>query len=78
MKATIDGPCNAEGPFATIAEARKCIRDSAAELYADSDKSLRESEGDWADPEYIVQIVAAVSPCPKAEISVRLTSVPIS
>lgn len=78
MKATIDGPCNAEGPFATIAEARKCIRDSAAELYADSDKSLRESEGDWADPEYIVQLVAAIRPCPKAEISVRLTSVPLS
>lgn len=78
MRATLDGPCNAEGPFATIAEARKCIRDSAAELFAESDKSLRQAEGDWADSEYIVQVVAAIRPCPKAEISVRLTSVPIS
>lgn len=78
MRATLGGPCNAEGPFATIAEARKSIRDSAAELFADSDKSLRQAEGDWADPEYIVQVVAAIRPCPKAEISVRLTSVPLS
>ena len=78
MRAALGGPCNAEGPFATIAEARKCIRDSAAELFAESDKSLRQAEGDWADPEYIVQVVAAIRPCPKAEISVRLTRVPLS
>ena len=78
MKATIDGPCNAEGPFATIAEARKAIRDGAAVLFADSDKSLRQAEGDWADPEFIVEIIEAIRPCPKAEISVRLTRVPLS
>ena len=77
MGATLYGPCNAEGPFATIAEG-KSIRDSVAELFAESDKSLRQAEGDWADPEYIVQVVAAIRPCPKAEISVRLTSVPLS
>ena len=78
MGGDLNGACDAQGPFATIAEARRCIRDSAAELFAESDKSLRESEGDWADPEFIVKIITAVRPCPKAEISVRLTTVPIS
>ena len=78
MRATLDGACDAQGPFDTVAAARKAIRDGAAELFADSDKSLRQAEGDWADPEFIVQIVEAIRPCPKAEISVRLTRVPIS
>ena len=69
--------CNASGPFDTVSEAREEIRREAVECYLDSDKSLRDSTGDWGEKNYIVQLVAAVRPCPKAEISVRLTSVPI-
>ena len=69
--------CNASGPYATVAEAREKIRREAAECYLDSDKSLRDSTGDWGEKNYIVQVVAAVRPCPKAEVSVRLTSVSI-
>ena len=70
--------CNASGPYATITEAREEIRREAAECYLDSDKSLRNSTEDWGEKNYIIQVVAAVRPCPKAEVSVRLTSVPIS
>ena len=70
--------CNASGPYATITEAREEIRREAVDCYLDSDKSLRDSTGDWGEKNYIIQVVAAVRPCPKAEISVRLTSVPIS
>ena len=69
--------CNASGPYATITEAREEIRREAAECYLNCDKSLRDSTGDWGEKNYIIQVVAAVRPCPKAEISVRLTSVPI-
>ena len=74
----ITGCCNCDGPYATITEAREEIRREAVECYLDSDKSLRDSTGDWGEKNYIIQVVAAVRPCPKAEISVRLTSVPIS
>ena len=70
--------CNASGPYDTVTEAREEIRREAVECYLDSDKSLRDSTGDWGEKNYIIQVVAAVRPCPKAEISVRLTSVPIS
>ena len=70
--------CNASGPYATITEAREEIRREAAECYLDSDKSLRNSTEDWGEKNYIVQDVDVVRPVPKAEISVRLTSVPIS
>lgn len=59
------------------AEAREEIRREAAECYLDSDKSLRNFTEDWGEKNYIIQVVAAVRPCPKAEVSVRLTSVPI-
>ena len=69
--------CNASGPYATITEAREEIRREAVECYLDSDKSLRNSTGDWGEKNYIIQVVGAIRPVPKAEISVRLTSVPI-
>ena len=74
----LKGCCNASGPYATVAQAREEIRRGAAECYLDCDKSLRASTEDWGEKNYIIQVVAAVRPCPKAEISVRLTSVPIS
>ena len=69
--------CNASGPYDTITEAREEIRREAAECYLDSDRSLRDSTEDWGEKNYIIQVVAAIRPCPKAEISVRLTSVSI-
>ena len=73
----ITGCCNCDGPYATIAEAREEIRREAAECYLGSDKSLRDSTGDWGEKNFIVQVVSVVRPVPQAEVSVRLTSVPI-
>ena len=70
--------CNASGPFDTVSEARDAIRRDAIECYLNCDKSLRNSTEDWGEKNYIVQVVGVVRPVPKAEISVRLTSVPIS
>ena len=75
----LKGCSSAFGPFATVAEAREHIRQDAAECYLNCDKSLRETPTEeWGEKNYIVQVVSIVRPCPKAEISVRLTSVPIS
>ena len=70
--------CNASGPYATITEAREEIRREAVECYLDSDKSLRNSTEDWGEKNYIVQVVGVVRPVPQAEVSVRLTNVPLS
>ena len=69
----IEGGCSARGPYASVKEAEKWLRDDARETFLDADKSCRELDGpDWAKPVMIVQVLRRVQQCPRVRVDVEL------
>lgn len=65
---------SALGPYSSLAEAERWLREDAKETFLDADKSCRElsERVEWAAPVHIVQVVKTVKQCPEVSVRVRL------
>lgn len=71
------GSHTAIGPYTSVKDAEKWLRDDAKENFLSCDGSLRDESDKqpWAEPMHIVEVVKTVRQVPSVQVSVKLQSV---